>query len=166
MEAALASIESLDEGEHFTYTNVTKFYKVDRSTLSRRYRKVQAPKAEQAINQQLLSPHQEKERVVKKEVGKGWVDRFVARNKCQLLTKWSSGMDRNRHEADSKHMYSLYFDLLEWKISEYSVLPENTYNMDEKGFMIGKIGRSKRVFSRALWESKQVKESLQDGNRE
>jgi hypothetical protein len=191
MEAALASIESLDEGEHFTYTNVAKFYKVDRSTLSRRYRKVQAPKAEQAINQQLLSPHQEKElvrciirlterglpptretitnfarKVVKKEVGKGWVDRFVARNKCQLITKWSSGMDRNRHEADSKHMYSLYFDLLEWKISEYSVLPENTYNMDEKGFMIGKIGRSKRVFSRALWESKQVKESLQDGNRE
>jgi hypothetical protein len=38
--------------------------------------------------------------------------------------------------------------------------------MDEKGLMIGKTGRSKRVFSRALWESKQVKESLQDGNRE
>jgi hypothetical protein len=75
-------------------------------------------------------------------------------------------MDRNRHEADSEQMYSLYFDLLEWKISEYSVLPNNTYNMDEKGFMIGKIGRSKRVFSRALWESKQVKESLQDSNRE
>jgi hypothetical protein len=57
MEAALALIESLDEGEHFTYTNVAKSYNVDRSTLSRRHRKVQAPKAEQAINQQLLSPH-------------------------------------------------------------------------------------------------------------
>jgi hypothetical protein len=45
-------------------------------------------------------------------------------------------MDRNRHQADSEHKYSLYFDLLESKISEYSVLPENTYNMDEKGFMI------------------------------
>jgi hypothetical protein len=75
-------------------------------------------------------------------------------------------MDRNRHETDSEHKYSLYFDLLQWKISEYSVLPENTYNMDEKGFMIGEMGNSKRVFSRALWESEQVKESLQDGNRE
>jgi hypothetical protein len=34
MEAALASIESLDEEEHFTYTNVAKMYNVDRSTLS------------------------------------------------------------------------------------------------------------------------------------
>jgi hypothetical protein len=88
--------------------------------------------------------------VGKKEVGKGWVDRFVARNKDQLITKWSSGMDRNRHKANSEHKYSLYFNLLEWKLSEYSVLPENTYNMDKKGFMIRKTGRSKRVFSRAL----------------
>jgi hypothetical protein len=53
MEAALATIESLDEEEHFTYTNVAKIYNVDRSTLSRRHTKVQAPKADQAINQQL-----------------------------------------------------------------------------------------------------------------
>jgi hypothetical protein len=38
--------------------------------------------------------------------------------------------------------------------------------MDEKGFMIRRTGRSKRVFSKALWESKQVTDSLQDGNRE
>jgi hypothetical protein len=75
-------------------------------------------------------------------------------------------MDRNRHQADLEHKYSLFFDLLEWKISEYSILPENTYNMDEKGFMIGTTGKSKRVFSRALWEAKQVKDSLQDGKRE
>jgi hypothetical protein len=112
MEAALASIESLDEGENFTYPDVAKIYNVDRSTLSRRHRKVQAPKAEQAINQRLLSPHQEEElvryiirlterglpptremitnfarKVGRKEVGKGWMDRFVARNKDQLITK-------------------------------------------------------------------------------
>jgi hypothetical protein len=75
-------------------------------------------------------------------------------------------MDRNRHQADSEHKYSLYFDLLEFKINEYSILPENTYNMDEKGFMIGRTGTSKRIFSRALWERKQVTDSLQDGNRE
>jgi hypothetical protein len=75
-------------------------------------------------------------------------------------------MDRNRHQAGSEHKYSLYSDLLESKISEYSVLPENTYDMDEKGFMIRQTGKSKRVFSRALWESRQVTDSLQDGNRE
>jgi hypothetical protein len=59
-------------------------------------------------------------------------------------------MDRNRHQADSGHKYSLYFELLEFKMNEYSILLENTYNMDEKGFMIGCTGRSRRVFSRAL----------------
>jgi hypothetical protein len=44
---------------------------------------------------------------------------------------------------NSEHKYSLYFDVLESKISEYSVLPENTYNMDEKGFMIGQTKRAK-----------------------
>jgi hypothetical protein len=37
-------------------------------------------------------------------------------------------------------------------MDEYSILPENTYNMDEKGFMIGRTARSKRIFSRAMGE--------------
>jgi hypothetical protein len=44
----------------------------------------------------------------------------------------------------------MYFNLLESKISEHSVLPKNSYNIDKKGFMIRRTGRSKRVFSRAL----------------
>jgi hypothetical protein len=57
------------------------------------------------------------EQVGKMEMGKEWVNRFVARNKDQLITKWTFGMDRNRHEADSEHKYSLYFNLIECKIS-------------------------------------------------
>lgn len=38
--------------------------------------------------------------------------------------------------------------------------------MDEKGFMIGVIGRSKRVFSRGQWVKKEVKAFRQDGLRE
>ncbi|KAF2683601.1 DDE-domain-containing protein [Lentithecium fluviatile CBS 122367] len=37
--------------------------------------------------------------------------------------------------------------------------------MDEKGFLIGIVGRSKRIFSRRMWEKKEVRASLQDGNR-
>ena len=191
MEEALAAIETLGEGEKFTYQEIANRYDVNRSTLSRRHRGVQRSMKEYAVNKQLLSPHQEEElvkyiigltkrglpptkemiqgfasEVVKKEVGDGWVLRFVERHRDTLITKWTSGMDRNRHQADSEHKYSLYFDLLESKISEYSVLPENTYNMDEKGFMLGQTGKSKRVFSRALWETKQVTDSLQDGSRE
>jgi hypothetical protein len=41
IEAALAAIESLEPGEHFTYTEIADKYGVDRTTLSRRYRGVQ-----------------------------------------------------------------------------------------------------------------------------
>jgi hypothetical protein len=37
--------------------------------------------------------------------------------------------------------------------------------MDEKGFMIGTTTRTKHVFSRRMWEKKEVRETLQDGNR-
>jgi hypothetical protein len=35
--------------------------------------------------------------------------------------------------------------------------------MDEKGFLLGKTGKSKRVFSKALWEQGGVKKNMQDG---
>jgi hypothetical protein len=72
-------------------------------------------------------------------------------------------MDRNLHQANSKYSYNLYFDLLQQKIETYNIEPRHIYNMDEKGFMIGITGRSKRVFSRHLWERKNVREALQDG---
>jgi hypothetical protein len=36
--------------------------------------------------------------------------------------------------------------------------------MDEKGFMIGTTTRTKHVFSRRMWEKKEVRATLQDGN--
>jgi hypothetical protein len=38
--------------------------------------------------------------------------------------------------------------------------------MDEKGFMIGQVGRTKRVFSRETWEKKRKTKVLQDVSRE
>ncbi|KAF1938265.1 hypothetical protein EJ02DRAFT_458019 [Clathrospora elynae] len=105
-EDALAAIESLDEREQFTYQATADIYGMSRTTLSRRHWQVQGSREGQAINLQLLSPHQEEEfvkyiielterglpptremiqnfarEVVKKEVGNGWVTRFVERNK-------------------------------------------------------------------------------------
>jgi hypothetical protein len=57
-------------------------------------------------------------------------------------------MDRSRHKAVSKLKYDKYFGLLHGKMEEYNVQPHNTYNIDEKGFIMGVTGRSKRVFSK------------------
>jgi hypothetical protein len=76
-------------------------------------------------------------------VGNGWVTRFLHRNHDHLISKWTTGMDCTRHNADSTAKYELYFDLLHGKIEEYGVLPTNMYNMDEKSVMIGVTDRSK-----------------------
>jgi hypothetical protein len=38
--------------------------------------------------------------------------------------------------------------------------------MDEKGFLIGITGRSKRIFGRRMWEKKGVGAAIQNGSRE
>ena len=104
--------------------------------------------------------------IAQKPVSDAWVSRFVYRNNDQLTTQWSTSMDRDCHNADSGEKYTRYFELLREKIDFYDILPENTYNMDKKGFMIGAVGRMKRIFSKRLFKRKQFRQQLQDGNRE
>jgi hypothetical protein len=83
-------------------------------------------------------------------VGDSWVTRFLNRNTTNLVSKWTTSIDRTRHAADLKHKYELWFELLHSKIKQHDVQPGNTYNIDEKGFMIGVLNCSKRVFSQRM----------------
>ncbi|KAF1975910.1 hypothetical protein BU23DRAFT_529024, partial [Bimuria novae-zelandiae CBS 107.79] len=65
-----------------------------------------------------------------------------------IILKWTTAIDRVRHLANSKLKYRLYFKLLHRKITEYHLKARDIYNIDKKGFLIGLIGRSKRIFSR------------------
>jgi hypothetical protein len=191
MEAALAALKSQKPGERINIAQTAKKYNVDRSTLSRRYRGVQTSHAEQYENQRLLNDQQESElveyidklcqrglpptremlqgfasEICRQPVGKNWPNRFINRHKLDLVSRWTTGLDRQRKQADSAFRYKLYFELLERKIKEYSVEPQHIYNMDEKGFLIGIISKSKRIFSRRRYEEGGVKQVIQDGNRE
>ncbi len=104
--------------------------------------------------------------VAKQEVSEGWVTRFLHRHPDELTTKWSAGLDRSRHDADSRERYESYFALLHSKMRDYDVDERDTYNMDEKGFFTGITTRSKRVFSKAVWQSKERTAAIQDGSRE
>jgi hypothetical protein len=88
--------------------------------------------------------------VAKEMYSESWITCFVNRHKDHLISCWTAGMDRVHYQADSAEKYKLYFDLLYQKIMEYDVEACHTYNMDEKGFMIGVTGCSKQVFSRWL----------------
>jgi len=88
------------------------------------------------------------------------VTRLKHRHEDKLILKYTTALDATRHTADSCIKYKLYFDLLHAKIMEHEILPENSYNMDEKDFMIGVIGRSKRIFTRVRWEKREVTAAL------
>jgi hypothetical protein len=98
--------------------------------------------------------------IAHKHIGDGWVTRFIERNKDYLISKWTKGMDAVRHHADLEAKYDQYFDLLHGKITQYEVEPAHTYNMDEKGFAIGVIGKQKRIFSKRTFKAGEVTQLL------
>jgi len=75
-------------------------------------------------------------------------------------------MDSNRYNADLEVKYSLYFSLLQQKIKKYSIKSHHTYNIDEKGYLLGITTRSKRIFSRQEYKRKAVRQAIQDSNHE
>ena len=88
--------------------------------------------------------------VAQEPVSESWVTRFINKYSFHLISQYTTGMDANRHNANSYIKYKLYFDLLQAGIAKYNVDAEHTYNMDEKGFMIGVTTRTKHVFSRRM----------------
>ena len=154
-------------------------------TLTRTWRGQTRSREAESIARQKLTPQQEKElvkyieeltarhipptrgmianfasAVIRGPVSDSWVTRFINRYSIHLISQYSTGMDADRHNADSYEKYELYFNLLQRKIAEYKVDAKHTYNMDEKGFIIGITSRTKHVFSRRMWEKKEVTASL------
>lgn len=191
MEDIDKALQELKLYDNPNISSVAKQYNVNRSTLSRRYNGVATSKAVKHQNQQFLSPPQERRLVryineltkrhtfptptmvsnfahdiARKRPSKNWSHRFCKRWSSQLDTRYLRAMDYSRHKADSKQSYELYFELLKEKIHQYEILPQNTYNMDEKGFMIGVMGKSKRIFSKATFKRDKKLTNLQDGSRE
>jgi hypothetical protein len=188
------AIEAMRLRELGDNTPVSKYatkYSVDQTTLRRRWKGVQAPRELKDMAQQNLSPQQElglveyiKEltdlgipptrdmiqnfgsAVAERDLSESWVQRFIERNRNHLISRWSTGLDRNRHQADTLDKYDDWFDLIHLKIEEHKIEPRLMYNMDEKGFMIGVEGRSKRWFSKQVFLHGGIQKALQDGNRE
>lgn len=77
-----------------------------------------------------------------------WVDKYLNRY-LDLKTKFLSPMDKNRNNIASDpgilaHWFELYFRTKQ----EYNIENQDTYNMDEKGFMLGVLKKVKCVISK------------------
>jgi hypothetical protein len=50
--------------------------------------------------------------------------------------------------------------MLHSRMQHYDVQLRNTYNMDKRGFFVGVSKPGKRVFTKALWASKEARMAL------
>ena len=191
MESIELALEDLTLQDKPNISATAKKYEIERSTLSRRFNKVTTSKAVKAQRQQLLSKAQEQalcdyitkltERgipptvymvrnfayeIANKEPSRKWSQRFLERWKNRLDARYLSHIDSVRHKADSWWSYNQYYELVKRKTQEYDVLPCNTYNMDEKGFLIGFSTKTRRIFDKSALEKDKAYAAIRDGNRE
>jgi hypothetical protein len=184
-ELALAALRSLEPGEKPNIRLVARTYGVDPSNLSRRFRGVTGSKEEQYNKQRLLTNEQSRalikwinqlterglpptnsmlanfaREISGKEPGKNWASRWIKAHLDKVISRFSAGLDSDRKKADSAYKYALYFELIGRKIKQYNLGPEQIYNMDEKGFMLGKSTKWKRIFTRRKYEQGGYKQHL------
>jgi hypothetical protein len=74
-----------------------------------------------------------------RRLSKSSSSRFVARHKHRLDARYLNTIDLARHRADSRSNYEAYFAINGQKVEEHKISADNVYNMDEKGFLIGKL---------------------------
>jgi hypothetical protein len=188
MDATLADLKASNS---LSISETARKYGVGRSALSRRLNLKATSTAQYRDSTRLLNNTQEREllrysrrlcerclpptpRIVAnvaqelcgKTPSKNWATRFVARHKDQLDARYLNTLDLARHKTDSRVSYEYYFDILSPRIKKYDVLPENIYNMDEKGFLIGRLHKTQRVFTKDLYKQGKLVGPGQDGSRE
>ncbi|KAL3712911.1 hypothetical protein TMatcc_001613 [Talaromyces marneffei ATCC 18224] len=162
MELALAALRSADPGEKPNISLVTRTYGVSQSGLYKRFHGVTGSKEEQYDKQRILTTTQSRalikwinqlterglpptnsmlanfaREISGKEPGKNWASRWLKAHSDKVISRYSTGLDSDRKKADSAYKYALYFELIGRKIWQYNLGPEQIYNMDEKGFMLG-----------------------------
>jgi hypothetical protein len=94
-------------------------------------------------------------------LGKNWIKRFLSRHPS-IGARYSGQIDRQRAHASNLNTLRDYFRKLQLVLRKYKIEAKDTYNMDEKGFILGFSARS-RVICRSYRRNPLV---TQDGSRE
>jgi len=188
--ALQSALADLNLQEHPNISEAARRHGVERSKLSRHWRGVQVSMEEYHESRTYMTNEQAQslvnyinlltnrgipptppmvKRFVKDitgiDVGKNYINEFWRKFDDQLLGGYIAPIDLKRKKADNAFLYGLYFEILRQKIKQYGVLPENTYNMDEKGFLLGCLIKLFRIFSKKAWEDGHLNGAGQDGNR-
>jgi hypothetical protein len=75
------------------------------------------------------------------ELGETWYRLFIARHRLDICGRWASGLEAPCAQCLNCTTCKEFFLLLEHVVDEFKIAPKNTYNMDEKGVMMGLVSR-------------------------
>ncbi|EDN02335.1 predicted protein [Histoplasma mississippiense (nom. inval.)] len=100
------------------------------------------------------------------QVGINWVSCFYERHKAKIKSIYLRALDQKRKQADNSYYFEHFFTLLQEKIKQYNILPQNTYNFNEKGFLLGLLHTLKRIVSIEALKWKHTIGAVQNGSRE
>ena len=134
IDSALAACEAQDTPN---YNAIAKEYEINRITLSRRHRGKTTSKADARNLTSFLSNPQEIEliryinrltangllptnvmitkfaaNIARKQPGKNWISRFIARHKNILKSAYLKDLDLSRKRADNEYLMRYYFDFV------------------------------------------------------
>ena len=188
MDRALAGLAS---SESPNVSAIARVYGMHPSTLSRRWKSRSTSKEEALSERRLLNNQQEQclieyinelsgrsaaptpamvtafaSQLAGKAPGHCWVSRFVDRHRSELASGYLNNLDLERHQADQVNSYKAYYTTVNQKIEEYEITEDNIYNMDEKGFLLGRLNKVRRIFSKDLKGSGKLLGAVQDGSRD
>ncbi|KAH0613250.1 uncharacterized protein H6S33_009630 [Morchella sextelata] len=94
------------------------------------------------------------------KLGKNWMTRFLSRHP-DLASKFCTRLDKQRAYADNPEILEDFYETLLIAIREHGIVAGNMYNMDEKGFLMGRSARVKVILRRG----KKRNFKSQDGTR-
>jgi hypothetical protein len=78
-----------------------------------------------------------------------WSRRFVSRHP-ELETVQGQPIDAVRVNCATPEAINKWYDAYLDTVQQYEILLENTYNMDESGFSIGKIGATRVIINKKV----------------
>ena len=82
-----------------------------------------------------------------KALGINWIYKFLKRH-TEIKTKHIPPLDKERAIAQDPAVLTHWFELYQKVKQDYNIQDNDTYNMDEKGFMQGVIGKSKVMINK------------------
>ena len=82
-----------------------------------------------------------------KPLGVNWVQKFLSRHP-DIKTQYIPPLDKERAIAQDPEVLIGWFQLFQQTLDTYQICKEDIYNMDEKGFMMGVVGKFRVVVSK------------------